>query len=161
MPVINSLDLFDGPLTLKIKKLDPNAVIPSYAKPGDAGLDLTATSMQFEQLEHGSKQIVYGTGLAVEIPAGHVGLIFPRSSIAKTALALTNAVGVIDSGYRGEIKFKFRIDSGSRPNREAAYKVGDRIGQLVIMPYPQIDIKEVSELASSDRGDGGFGSTGK
>lgn len=148
-------------MKVKIKKLDPRAVIPTYAKPGDAGLDLTAISKSFEQLDAGSRMLTYGTGLAIEIPEGHVGLIFPRSSISKTSLDLANSVGVIDSGYRGEIKFKFRIDSGSRPTKSSTYNEGDRIGQLVIVPYPQIELEEVGQLASSDRGDGGFGSSGK
>lgn len=80
-------------MEVKIKKLNKNAVIPFYAKPGDAGMDLTATSKTFD--DYGN--VEYGTGLAIEIPKGHVGLIFPRSSICKQDLALTNAVGVIDS----------------------------------------------------------------
>jgi dUTP pyrophosphatase len=158
-------------MTVKVKKLHPDAVIPKYAKPGDAGLDLTAISHEFEQEEVideegkacrvGRKLQVYGTGLAFEIPEGYVGLIFPRSSIAKTSLSLTNCVGVIDSGYRGEVKFKFAIDSGSRPTQNSSYKVGDRIGQLIIMPYPQIELVESDELSDTARGAGGFGSSGK
>jgi dUTP pyrophosphatase len=97
----------------------------------------------------------YGTGLAVEIPEGHVGLLFPRSSISNSGLILTNSVGVIDSGYRGEIKFRFKHIPDT-----AYYKPGDRIGQLIVMPYPEIDFQEVEELSSTERGEGGFGSSG-
>lgn len=160
-------------MKVKIKKTHPNAVIPRYAKEGDAGLDLTATSMYFD--EYGN--ICYGTGLAFEIPQGYVGLIFPRSSICKEQLLLSNAVGVIDSGYRGEVSFKFK-PSMALDNRQCVkvdaeklwsiavrqndiYKVGDRIGQMIIMPYPSIEFEEVEELNETDRGDGGYGSTGK
>lgn len=147
-------------LNVKIKRLSPDAVIPKYAKPGDAGMDLVATTHEFEKNAAGRRMQVYGTGLAFEIPEGYVGLIFPRSSIAKTELALTNCVGVIDSGYRGEVKFKFAIDAGSRPTSEGSYKVGDRIGQIIIMPFPQVNFEEVSELSETERGTGGFGSSG-
>ena len=140
-------------MKVKIKKLHPDAVIPSYAKPGDAGLDLTATSKVWDDKK---EKVVFGTGLAVEIPEGYVGLIFPRSSICKTLMSLANSVGVIDSGYRGEIKFFFK--PGYRPKRN--YEVGDRIGQLIIMPYPQIELEEVAELSETERGEGGFGSSG-
>lgn len=102
--------------------------------------------------------MVYGTGLAVEIPEGYVGLLFPRSSISKKGLTLANSVGVIDSGYRGEIMFKFAITS-DRPRKNSVYEVGDRIGQLIIMPYPKIEFV-TGELTESERGVGGFGSTG-
>lgn len=141
-------------LKVKFKKLSEKTVIPKYAKPGDAGLDLVATSMVEEY-----DIVTYGTGLAVEIPEGHVGLIYPRSSIFKYELELTNSVGVIDSGYRGEITFKFRKTGTGITNN--IYKVGDRIGQLIIMPYPKIEIIESQELSETERGTGGYGSTGK
>jgi dUTP pyrophosphatase len=140
---------------VNIKKLHPDAVIPSYAKAGDAGMDLTAISM--EKDSHGN--VVYGTGLAIEIPEGYVGLIFPRSSNSKTDLYLTNHVGVIDSGYRGEIQFKFRANPSLINAR--IYHLGDRIGQLIIIPYPGIQFVEVDVLSDTERGTGGFGSTGK
>jgi dUTP pyrophosphatase len=165
-------------MQVRVKKLVPEAVVPKYAKVGDAGLDLTATSY-----EHKNGRHIYGTGLAVEIPDGYVGLIFPRSSICKQDLRLSNCVGVIDAGYRGEIKFLFENDNmqmrGSRevirahwdgkqevvgpvPVREhQIYKVGDRIGQLIIMPFPQVELVESDELSSTDRGEGGFGSSGR
>lgn len=145
------------PMKVKIKKLHEDAVVPSYAKPGDAGMDLTATSRTFD--EHGN--VVYGVGLAIEIPEGYVGLIFPRSSNAKTDLYLTNHVGVVDSGYRGEIMFKFRKSDAFKNFQEARlYHVGDRVGQLLIIPYPQIQLEEVEELSSTERGEAGYGSTG-
>lgn len=147
-------------MRVKVKKLHPDAVVPKYAKPGDAGLDLVAINREHERTPTGRVLAVYGTGLAVEIPPGYVGLIFPRSSIAKTDLALTNSVGVIDSGYRGEIKFKFALNTDDSKLDFATYKVGDRIGQLVIMPYPQIELVEAEELSDSERGTGGFGSSG-
>lgn len=157
---MNIFDSIDNNVFLKIKRLNDKAVIPSYAKPGDAGIDLTAVTQDFERLKNGSAIITYGTGLAFEIPNGYVGLIYPRSSISKTAITLTNSVGVIDSGYRGEVMFKFRLDANSRPTEGSIYKIGERIGQLVVMPFPKVHILEVSELTSTERGTGGFGSSG-
>ena len=147
-----TLHIIGGKMKVKVMKLDAGAIIPKYAKPGDAGMDLYATSESFD--EHGN--YVYGTGLAMEIPEGFVGLIFPRSSISKTAHSLRNAVGVIDSGYRGELVFKFDINTHNSP----VYKVGDRIGQIIILPYPQIEFEEAWELSKTERGTGGYGSTG-
>lgn len=146
-------------MIVNIKKVNPAAVIPKYAHATDAGLDLTAVSM--EQDDYGN--IVYHTGLAIEIPYGYVGLIFPRSSLSKYCLSLTNCVGVIDSGYRGEILFKFKdvYKADCSFNDMGRYTVGDKIGQLIILPYPSITLNEVGELSDSDRGIGGFGSTGK
>lgn len=140
-------------MKVRFKKLHSNAVTPTYAHDTDAGMDLTAVSKVYDEFGN----VVYGTGIAVEIPKGYVGLMFPRSSIARKDLFLTNSVGVIDSGYRGEIMFKF----GRRGVPGWEYDVGDRIGQLIIMPYPQIELEEADELSDSDRGNGGYGSTGK
>lgn len=149
-------------LTVKFKKLHPEAVVPQYAKAGDAGLDLTCVELQeMEKTPSGSRVAVVRTGLAVEIPEGHVGLIFPRSSVAKKDWRLTNCVGVIDSGYRGEIKAKFDIIDGSRPQKDGGYAPGERCMQMIIMPFPYIDVEEVEELSDSDRGEGGFGSSGQ
>ena len=137
-------------LNVKIKKLHKDAVIPTKAHATDAGCDLYATSCHYD-----NGLIIYGTGIAVEIPQGYVGLVFPRSSIANTNLTLSNSVGVIDSGYRGEIMAKFRKGGST------TYKVGDRIAQLIIIPYPEVTFKEVDELSESDRGVGGYGSTGR
>lgn len=164
-------------MQVNIKRLRKDAVIPTYAKHGDAGMDLTAISKEYD--EHGN--VVYGTGLAFEIPHGYVGYVFPRSSNAKKDLILSNSVGVIDSGYRGEVVFKFKsslrhttlwtiikLAFGFRKNASAynifsfdsMYQVGDRIGQIIIMPIPHIEFNEVDELSDSERGNGGFGSSG-
>ena len=139
-------------MVIKIKKLNDDAVIPKYSKPGDAGLDLTAIS---EKWNDDNTMVTYDTGLAIEIPEGYVGLLFPRSSISKTSLVLSNSVGVIDSGYRGPIMMRYRY-----PEEGMVYGVKDRVGQLLILPYPQIEFEEVKELSNTSRGIGGFGSTG-
>ena len=160
-------------MKVRIKKLHPDAVIPKYAHPTDAGMDLTAVSKSFD--EHGNA--CYGTGLAFEIPKGFVGLLFPRSSNSKQDLLLSNSVGVIDSGYIGEVMMKFKVfnhfekfdlyDHKQALSRYGGiidtdtYEPGDRIGQLIIMPYPTIEFEECDELSNSERGAGGYGSTGK
>lgn len=174
-------------MKVKIKKIHKDAVIPTYAKDGDAGMDLTATSKSYD--EHGN--VVYGTGLAFEIPKGFVGLLFPRSSNSKQDLLLSNSVGVLDSGYRGEVMFKFKKQINNEKSvlntiiavqnmaeikddfkqlgllneddieNFTEYQLGDRIGQIIILPYPQIEFEEVEELSDSERGKGGYGSTGK
>lgn len=177
-------------MNLKIKKTHPDAVIPKYAKRGDAGMDLVATTVV---IDPDLSTFTYGTGLAIEIPEGYVGLVFPRSSNCKKDLYLTNHVGVIDSGYRGEIKMSYKPDfdhwilSHIRPDFKESitdkgigiyydtcedefrdrgiefqvYKIGDRIGQIIIMPYPQIEFEEVENLSETERGSGGYGSTGR
>lgn len=143
-------------MTLKVKRLSDDAIMPIRAHKSDAGMDLTCTTITQELNECGQLILVYHTGLAVEIPNGYVGLLFSRSSIAKKSLALTNCVGVIDSGYRGEIMGKFRSTTDVVP---AIYKPGERFAQLVIIPIQDIEIKEVAELEDSDRGEGGYGSS--
>jgi dUTP pyrophosphatase len=138
-------------MNVKIKKIHEEAVIPTYAKSGDAGMDLTAVNVTSDDYGY----LTYHTGLAIEIPPWHVGLLFPRSSVYKTGQRLTNCVGVIDSGYRGEIMMKYSIGD---PHND--YQIGDRVGQLIIMPYPRIDFKEVDALTQTDRDKGGYGSTG-
>lgn len=140
-------------MNVKIKKLSEKAVVPAYTRAGDAGLDLTATSM-----EETGMYIEYGTGLAVAIPPGFVGYIFPRSSLSNYHLTLANHVGVIDSNYRGEIKFRFKKTMYSAPAN--VYNVGDRIGQLIIMPIPSIEFEEVQDLDETNRGANGYGSSG-
>lgn len=142
-------------MDVKIKKLDSKAVIPKYAKPGDAGMDLTAISHNYD--DYGNH--IYGTGLAIEIPKGYVGLLFPRSSNRKTNAYMTNHVGVIDSGYRGEIMITYK--NRDLTHFKEPYQVGDRVAQLIIMPYPTINLVEVEELSETERGEGGHGSTGK
>ena len=152
-------------MKVRFQKITEIAKVPQKAHATDAGFDMTAISKIID--EYGC--VVYGTGIAVEIPDGYVGLLFPRSSNAKKGLILTNSVGVIDSGYRGEIIFKYRptntyYDFAGRVRNNAdlpSYDIGERIGQLIIIPYPEIEFEEAKELAKSDRGQGGYGSTGK
>lgn len=147
-------------MKVRIKKLVSEANIPVYAKTGDAGLDFTATSKHYDN----NGNVIYGCGVAVEIPVGYVGLLFPRSSVSKTTLALSNAVGIIDSGYRGEIMCKFKlapfIIENDKEFTYTEYNIGDRVCQMIILPYPQIEFEEVGELSLSERGEGGYGSTG-
>lgn len=149
-------------MNVKVKKLHADAVIPAYSRPGDAGLDLTAVSLTYDA----DGNAVYGTGLAFEIPDGYVGLVFPRSSIASRDIALTNCVGVIDSGYRGEVTAKFKptlvFDSDELVGRggDRPYAVGERVAQLIIMPYPRVTLTEADTLSVTERGAGGYGSTG-
>jgi len=146
-------DIHSYNLKVKIKKLDPNAIIPSYSKDGDAGMDLTITRI----IENTSFNVSYGFGIAMEIPKGYVGLIFPRSSVRNQELILSNCVGVIDSGYRGEIQATFKKTNGLDSMK---YKVGERGAQIMILPYPQVEFVESDDLSNTQRGDGGFGSTG-
>jgi dUTP pyrophosphatase len=143
-------------MQLKFKKLSENAVMPAKAHVTDAGLDLTATSITTQINECGQLMLVYHTDLAVEIPEGYVGLLFPRSSIYKKSLAQTNSVGVIDSGYRGEIMAVFKATTDVIP---AVYKAGERFAQLVIVPIPEVEVVEAEELSESDRGEAGYGSS--
>jgi dUTP pyrophosphatase len=147
-------------LTVKFSKLNPEAVTPKYAQTGDAGMDLTATSFRMTETF-----MEYGTGIAIEIPSGYVGLLFPRSSITKApqGVSLKNSVGVIDSNYRGEILVRFE-----RPTHEIYSEtydgipaVGEKVAQFIILPYPKVYMEETKELSDSNRGHGGFGSTGK
>lgn len=186
-------------LIVKLKKLNENAVIPFYAKEGDAGMDLTAIDVEYnEEMDC----YIYHTGIALEIPKGYVAKLYPRSSNRKTNGYLTNHVGIIDSGYRGEILACFKLrtsfkhitkiqiilsalnwliktfntnpvpklksiiksykdveNSKEYITEMAPYKIGDKIAQLIIMPYPEIDFVEVKELSESERGEGGYGST--
>ena len=140
-------------MRIKIKKLNESAVIPKYATDGSAGLDLTATSCEGAKY-YGFYE--YGTGLSFEIPDGYVGLVFPRSSISKTCHFLRNAVAVLDSDFRGEVKLRFSVEGDMGGD---AYKIGDKIGQLIVIPYPQVVWEVVDELSETERGEGGFGSS--
>jgi len=152
--IINTQPTMTGGGTLvKVKKLVPEAVIPSYSKVGDAGMDLTIT----KEIENTSFSVSYGFGIAIEIPKGYVGLVFPRSSVRNQDLILSNCVGVIDSGYRGELQATFKKTQGLDSIK---YKVGERGAQIIILPYPTIYMTEVPELSDTERGSGGFGSTG-
>lgn len=136
-------------MKIKIKKLHPDAVIPKYLRHGDAGMDVYAVSVEIKD-----KYVEYKTGLSFEIPENYVMLIFPRSSITDKDLIMKNCVGVLDSGFRGELKLRFKKEG------EDIYKAGERIGQLLIFPYPNIELEEVNELSETSRGKGSFGSTG-
>lgn len=143
-------------MKVKFKKLHKDAIIPSYAHETDAGMDMTAISR-----EETNQYVSYDTGISVEIPPNHVGLIFPRSSVTKKDMILGNSVGVIDENYRGSISFRFKTIKDNADNSvRLAYEVGDRIGQLIIVPFPRIEPVEVDELSDTERGDGGYGSTG-
>ena len=154
-------------IKVPVKRLHKDAVIPSYAHSGDGGMDLTSISVN-----RTGSFIEHGTGLAVAIPRGYVGLLFPRSSISKKDLSLANAVGIIDQSFRGEIKLRFKnaivfseleieelgneiLDQGYDE-----YNVGDKIGQIMIIPRPEVMFEEVDDLSDTERGGGGFGSTG-
>ena len=140
-------------MKVKLKKLNENVKLPVYAKTGDAGLDIKATRIESEN----NYSITYGTDLCIEIPFGYVGLVFPRSSVRNYDLILSNCVGVIDSGYRGEIMATFKktkLDG-------MYYDVDDKIMQIIILPYPSIEFEFVDELSETERGKGGFGHTGK
>lgn len=138
-------------MKIKIKKLHPNAVTPFYATEGSAAMDLTAVSSEYIDTEH----IKYNFGLAFQIPKGKAGLIFPRSSCYKQKQLLSNCVGVIDSDYRGEISAVMIGTSKS------SYTTGERVAQIMFIDAPQIEFIETDELSTSERGEGGYGSTGK
>ena len=143
-------------MDVRIKKLNENAVIPRYATSGSAGMDLTAVSKEFDTKRN---CWVYGTGWAFEIPEGYVGLVFPRSSVREKECYMANCVAVIDSDYRGEVKVSFKDRTEYRI--EPPYEVGERCGQIIIIPYPKINFILSEILSETERGTGGHGSTGK
>ena len=145
-------------ITLKIKKLNEKAILPARATPGSAGLDLYALLDEDLTIPANGRAAV-PTGIAIELPdSGYAAFIFPRSGLAsKHGLALSNCVGVVDSDYRGEIKVAM-INHG---DNEYTVKSGERVAQMVIMPVPAVDLIEVDGLGDTERGGGGFGSTGK
>jgi dUTP pyrophosphatase len=139
---------------VSIKRLHPDARIPSMAYAGDAGLDLS--SVERLVLRPGRRSMV-GTGLAVAIPAGHAGFVQPRSGLAANhGIAVVNSPGLIDAGYRGELRV---VLLNTDPERDFAIEVGDRIAQLVILALPRIELVEVDELPGSERAERGFGSS--
>ena len=152
-------------LEVKIKKLHKDAVIPKYETVGSVGMDLTATSKKYD--EYGN--VAFGTGISIQLPDGYYADLRPRSSISKYDLVLANSVGTIDSDYRGELILKFKPtlrkstwNNGVYETDEVKeYEIGDRIAQLVILPYPKVSFVEVDELTETERGNGGFGSTNK
>ena len=141
---------------MDVKRLSPNASLPRYATPGAAGMDLCACLSERVTLAPGERALI-PTGLAVSIPQGYVGLVFARSGLAvKQGIALSNGVGVIDWDYRGEVKVGL-VNLG----RETfTVEHGARIAQMVVLPVEQMALREVAELDDTDRGSGGFGSTG-
>ena len=142
-------------MKVKINKVNANAQIPVYSSTSAAGADLYYCGE--EVVIAPSQTVMLGTGIAMEIPEGYVGLVFARSGLAcKSGLAPANKVGVIDSDYRGEIKVALHNHS----TQEKTVVSGERIAQIVITPYLKCDFEE-GELSSSERGKGGFGSTGK
>lgn len=143
-------------MNIKFKRLTENAIAPVKAHAADAGFDLTCSSITTEINERGQLIIVYHTGLAFEIPEGYFGALVPRSSIANKTLTLTNCIGVIDAGYRGEVMAKMKATTDVIP---AVYKEGERFAQLLILPVPEVQFEESTELSEGDRGENGYGST--
>lgn len=138
-------------LQLLVKKLHPDAVLPAAQKSGDAGLDLTAVSVSST-----GDTNTYDFGIAVELPPGHFGLIVPRSSNYKKDQLLSNSCGIVDENYRGALKAMFKnVNSGY-----VRHEVGERIAQLIVLPYPVVQVKEVEELSETVRGSKAFGSSG-
>jgi dUTP pyrophosphatase len=143
-------------MELPIQKLKDNAVLPTRGHPGDAGLDLFST--EDAHLGPGERWSV-GTGIAVEIPAGHAGLVLPRSGLARDhGITLVNSPGLIDAGYRGEVRV---LLLNTDPAETLRIEAGARIAQLVVTPVATPEPIEASELSNSPRGEGGFGSTGR
>jgi len=143
-------------MDLPVTKLHASAVVPTRAHPGDAGLDLY--SVEDAHVGPGERWSV-GTGIAVEIPAGHAGLVLPRSGLAREhGITLVNSPGLIDAGYRGEIRV---LLLNTDPAETVRLEAGARIAQLVVAPVALAEPIEVAELSDSARGDGGFGSTGR
>ena len=141
-------------IKLPVKRLDPSIELPAYAREGDAGLDLRAA--HDATLEPGGRGLV-GTGLAVAIPPGYAGLVLPRSGLALSqGVTVLNAPGLVDAGYRGELKVLL-VNHGDKP---VTVRRGERVAQLVVQSVERAEPIEVGELPASERGAGGFGSTG-
>jgi dUTP pyrophosphatase len=139
---------------MRYMKLTDTAIAPTRGTPGSAGLDLYA---DMDAMVSSWASVMVGTGIAVEIPEGYVGFVFIRSSMGKAGVALANAVGVIDSDYRGEIKLQLIYNNG---NGGHSIRQGERIAQLVVMPAQGFELTEADALSTTERGTGGFGSTG-
>lgn len=137
---------------IKYKKMHPRAKAPVMATDGSAGYDLYAAD--YECI--GGKMVKYNTGIAFEIPKGYVGLLFPRSSVIKRGLTMGNSVGVIDSDFRDSVSAVFYYDDA-----DELYSVGERVCQIVFVPIADMELAEVNKLSDTERGTGGFGSTGK
>lgn len=144
-------------MKIKVKKLTPEAVVPTLGSKFAAGADLYSAEKGDVVIAPGETKFI-GTGIAVEIPEGYVGLVYARSGLAcKRGLAPANKVGVIDSDYRGEIKVAL-LNHGKEPQ---ALEKGERIAQMVVAPYLSVTYEETGELSDTERGEGGFGSTGR
>jgi len=139
-----------------ITRLDPSVPLPSYAKPGDAGADLTT---RIDVTIKPGERVLVPTGISIALPKGYVALVHPRSGLAiKHGITLVNTPGTVDAAYRGELQcILINLD----PSNEVTFKKGDRIAQLVIQEVEEAEFIEVESLPGSDRGSGGFGSTGK
>lgn len=139
---------------VSIKKLTENAVIPKKMTSGAVGMDIVATSKTITP-----EYIEFGTGLAIQVPEGYGAFLLPRSSLTKTCYVLNNSIGLIDTDFFGEMRFRFKMLAGyeSLPG----YEVGDRIGQLVILPVLDFEFQEIDDLGETDRSSEGFGSTNK
>jgi dUTP diphosphatase len=142
-------------MRVEFTKLDPSVSLPRRAREGDAGLDLSAN---VDAKVGPGERAMIPTGLAVAIPAGHAGLVLPRSGLAsKRGLTLSNSPGLIDAGYRGEVTIAVvNLD----PMDAVEITRGDRIAQLLVVPFAEVEPVEVEELPASERGEGGFGSSG-
>lgn len=139
-------------IDVKIRKVHPDAVIPFRAHATDAGMDVIAISMEMTE-----DYVEYDTGLQFQLPEGYAMLIFPRSSNSKKDLLLCNSVGILDAGYTGNLKLRFKLMTEGYT--EKIYNPGDKIGQIMIIPYPEINFIETEIFNETERGDGGFGST--
>ena len=139
-------------IDVKIRKVHPDAVIPFRAHATDAGMDVTAISMEMTE-----DYVEYDTGLQFQLPEGYAMLIFPRSSNSKKDLFLCNSVGILDAGYTGNLKLRFKLTTEGYT--EKIYNPGDKVGQIMIIPYPEINFIETEVFNETERGDGGFGST--
>lgn len=144
-----------APVDVLITRVDPDVPLPSYARPGDAGADLVTA--EDVDLAPGERALVR-TGVAIALPAGYAAFVHPRSGLAaQHGVTVVNAPGTIDTGYRGEIRV---ILLNTDPARPVSFRRGDRIAQLVVQRVEQAAFREVPALPGSDRGEGGFGSTG-
>ena len=144
-------------MQISVRRLHPDAVLPSAAHEGDAGCDLVAVASV--TLAAGGGRAMVPAGFAMALPAGTAGFVLPRSGLAsRHGITCANAPGLIDAGYRGEVKVALvNLD----PTNDYVVQVGDRIAQLVVLPVPTVTFLEVDELDASERGEGGFGSSGR
>jgi dUTP pyrophosphatase len=143
-------------IEIPVTRLRDDAVLPSRAYPGDAGLDLVACERH--ELAPGGRALV-GTGIAVAIPDGHAGLVTPRSGLAADhGITIVNTPGIVDSGYRGELRVILHNTDGEEP---FVVEPGMRIAQLVVVAVPHAELQETDALPASERGEGGFGSSGR